>query len=709
MPVDSDGVFTKKTTSEIIADFRRELRSQFGAKLDLNVGSPALKLTEAMAAQPVAEIQNTLDDVYRQMFPGTARGQALDDALELFGTRKQAARSEGTVHLNVNEIFTTPNPLAAAGELYFVGTSGRRYNLIEDILPPSTAFASNEGGTQSETIDATTTRIAQKLVLENATFVQAVRALVTHGGTAPVLDVTIETDNTDEPSGTLAASDLSLTGATPANGTDHDFIFTKGAVLQAGTYWIVFTRTAGSCTFDGGAGGDADQVSVYGGSWSASANVENLNIDLYKGGEAKVRADLPGATGNAEAGSLLNVVGVVTQALNDFNSKVDSFENLIDLAGGQDKESDTVYLDRVRRSVANRETSSLDGIVLTVRNVTGVRGATGVENTTLVGSSRDKVFDSDETGVTSEAIDGTPSRIAQKMVTADRRFVQHFNVKANHVSGTPTYTVRLETDNAGDPSGTLAFTGAQTTGFQPDNGSITAGVFDDGEFLEAGTYWLVLEQTSGSATFDGGAGGTADQVKVYSGSWSLSTNIENMNTELIGGVPPKGFRVFVSGGNADDIAQAIHDIKPVGILEDGLVTGQAENILGDTLTVRFDRPEEVDVVVKVTVRKTASFVGDADTIRDAIVAYVGGKDTKGATQEGLGVADELVRLGIAEAILDDVPGAFDLSVLQLGRKSSYPTPASLGGGQEVNLTATASEEFIISDVANDIAVTLEDA
>lgn len=709
MPIDSDGVFVKRTVGELLQAFKAELREQFGDKLDLNVGSPALKLVEASVIQPLAELQNTLDDVYRQIFPANARGQSLDDGLELFGTRKLPARAEGVVNVHVNEIFTSPDPLVSAGDIYFVGTSGRKYNLIEDIAVPEKLVDGNQTGTASELIDATNTRIAQKFTLANSEFVQAVRVNVTHGGSAPSFDVKIETDVGDAPSGTLADANLSLTGFAPADGVDSDALFTLGANLSAGDYWVVFERTAGSGTFDGGTGGTADQVQIYTGSWANSANVENIYHEVFSGCTAAVRADIPGALGNAEAGAILTVRANNTAALNDFNSKADSFSNIDALEGGQDRETDTAYLARVRESIATRETSSLDGIVLAVRNVDGVRGATGIENVTDTGTSRDKVFDSNETGVASEQIGATNTRIAQKMVVTDERFVQHFNFQVTHVSGTPTYTVRLETDNSGDPSGTLAFTGAELTGFQPSNGTATAGVFDKGEYLTTGTYWLVAESTAGEATFDGNTGGTADQVKYYDGAWNLSTSVENLNLELIGGVPPHGFRIFASGGGVDDIAQAIQNNKSAGIRDDGIIQGTATNVLGSSVNRNFDRPTEAAVVVSIAVSKTSTFGGDEDTVRDAIVSYIGGTDTKGASIEGLGVADDLIRNEIITAVMDDIPGVFDVTQLLVGKQTDFATPAALTPSEDENLSGDVSSEFIISDPAADISVTLVDA
>lgn len=713
MPIESDGAFSKRNTQQILLDLVAALREQFGEDVDVTSTGTPRKFLEAAVMLPLTETENTMDDLYRQMFPVSAKGDNLDKHLEFIGSpRKTASKAEGTVEIDFNK-YPSDDPVFASGALTFEDTSGREYDLIAAVDQPPKQFDFNpSSATSSETVDGTTTRIAQKFSLSDEEYIQQFGAKVAHGSNAPTFDVRIETHNSsaDEPSGTLADSNLELTGWEPSDDTFTRAVFTEGEYLQEDTYWIVFERTAGDGTFEGGTSGTADQVKIYDGSWSLSGNVENLNVEVIEGGLATVESTTFGEGGNIDPGDINDTTNVTfnnTTASTIWNEDVGSHENLRAFEGGQSRESDRAYRARVRLEQAATPESSASGLQTAVLGVDGVNDVDIIENTSDTGGTENDVYDftAGDTPVQSESIDssGTNTRIAQRFNPDNRRFLQHFTVNVSHGSSAPSFKVRIETDDGGSPSDTLADSDLELTGFQPDDGSATTGTFDKGAYLDSGNdYWLVLEAASGDGTFLGDDESGDNDVEIYDGSWSSSSNVDNLEAKVTGGVPGHGFRLFVDGGVVDDIAQQIYDSRAAGIEDDGATEGTVTNRADQTVAVHFERPTKKDVFIDITIEKDAdTFTGDADTIRDIIIEYVGGNDTEGTFHGGLGLNDDLIRNEVISRLLDDdnVLGTVDVTTLELGF-SDNPTGTS-------NLSGNTGEILEINE-PTDITVTLND-
>lgn len=713
MPVDAEGVFTKRGSEEILNDLIDALRAKFSTNVDVTPAGTFFKVLTAAVVLPMAEVEADMDDLYSQMFFDSATSINLDKMLEPFGfTRDPATRAEGEVIVSMDDGLTAPpeaDPFFPNGSLTFADTAGKKYDQIADASLEGKVFSSVQTGTASETIDGTTTRIAQKFIL--ATDKTVGHFAVKATGTI-TLTASIQTDTAGSPSGTLAHDDLELTGFIPTTGVLTKGHFGRSRKLVAGTYWLVLERTAGSATFDGGTGSTADQVKKYAGSWALSATVENLLCDIYGDLIVSVRAQDFGSLLNIEEGGIVDVEFANSTVSSRWSTNVDEFHNDEEFAGGQDAETDRALRQRVRDSNSSRESASLDGLVEMALGIDGVTSVTGIENTTDTGGQEDKPFDSDETGVASTTVlDGAGDKIAQKMVLTERRFVQHFNAKL-FADTALIATVRIETDSAGDPSGSLANDAFELTGFDFDGTNLSTGSFEDGAYLSAGTYWLVFEWESGSGTFDGNTGGTADQVKGDTGGgWTLDATVENLNLEAVGGVPPHGFRLYIDGGETQEIGEAIWNRKAAGIQSDGTTQVTVEDLSGTNQLVYFERPAIVNVVISVTVTKTDEFTGDANTIRDILVDYIGGTNTQNEVKTGLGVREKLVRQEAMGRLMesDVIAGIEDVTLFRLGRKDDFPTPGDLTAAEVVNLTAALNEKFRIDDPATDIDVVLVDA
>lgn len=144
---------------------------------------------------------------------------------------------------------------------------------------------------------------------------------------------------------------------------------------------------------------------------------------------------------------------------------------------------------------------------------------------------------SGQTGTASETIGSTNTRIAQKVFILDNDFPQAIRLgSVNAVSGSPLATVRIETDSAGAPSGILADARLEVVGVVLADGNVDV-IFAEGAKVATGDYWVVIEVSGGTATFDGGVGGTANQVQFYNGSvWAASAiPVENLNLKLYNG------------------------------------------------------------------------------------------------------------------------------------------------------------------------------
>ena len=88
-------------------------------------------------------------------------------------------------------------------------------------------------------------------------------------------------------------------------------------------------------------------------------------------------------------------------------------------------------------------------------------------------------------------------------------------------------------------------------------------------------------------------------------------------------VPAHSFHPIVLGGVDQEIAQAIWNNKPAGILSYGDVTVQIEDSAGVLHDVSFNRPTEVPIYISIAIVKDDTFPLDgADLIKQAIVDYI---------------------------------------------------------------------------------------
>jgi len=137
--------------------------------------------------------------------------------------------------------------------------------------------------------------------------------------------------------------------------------------------------------------------------------------------------------------------------------------------------------------------------------------------------------------------------------------------------------------------------------------------------------------------------------------------IENTgSTPDSAGRPPKSFEAFTLGGAAAEIGQTILDTKAAGIEAHGSTSVVVNDIAGNPHTIKFSYATEVQVRVRVTVTKNASYPADGDRqIESSIVRYIGGEDEDGQLYVGLNMGEDVVHSRLIAAAykvtgIDDV-------------------------------------------------------
>lgn len=88
------------------------------------------------------------------------------------------------------------------------------------------------------------------------------------------------------------------------------------------------------------------------------------------------------------------------------------------------------------------------------------------------------------------------------------------------------------------------------------------------------------------------------------------------------GVPAHSFLPIVSGGLSTDIANAIWDNKPVGILSYGNTSVNVTDIQGGVHVVSFSRPNPVVIYISMDITTDVNFPANGnDAIKSALLAY----------------------------------------------------------------------------------------
>lgn len=102
----------------------------------------------------------------------------------------------------------------------------------------------------------------------------------------------------------------------------------------------------------------------------------------------------------------------------------------------------------------------------------------------------------------------------------------------------------------------------------------------------------------------------------------------NIQENIISSVSPdgrsgNGISVIVLGGDEDVIAETIFKYNAVGCLTDGIISRTVTDVNGNSHTVKFSRPEDVEIEIVMNLNISQDFpTNGADQIRQKIVEYV---------------------------------------------------------------------------------------
>ncbi len=173
-------------------------------------------------------------------------------------------------------------------------------------------------------------------------------------------------------------------------------------------------------------------------------------------------------------------------------------------------------------------------------------------------------------------------------------------------------------------------------------------------------------------------------------------NVTNA-TKTIDGVAlaPHSLYVCVDGGTDGDVATALLNNKSLGCDWNGNTTiNVVDTTTGQSYPVKFSRPDEIDILIRVTVKVEASLQDPVTTVKEAIMAYVNG-ELEG--EAGFTVGTSVSSFELAGAVNRAAPGIYvqnmQTTKASLISYSSAEIPIAI---YEIARTSTASITVILA-------------
>lgn len=140
-------------------------------------------------------------------------------------------------------------------------------------------------------------------------------------------------------------------------------------------------------------------------------------------------------------------------------------------------------------------------------------------------------------------------------------------------------------------------------------------------------------------------------------SLAFRENVAN-ETAVIDGITmkPHSIWVCVDGGSDSDIATSLLNTKSLGAGYNGAIhIDVIEPVSGQSYEVQFDRPEQVLVYIRVTIKNNSSSLDPNLVIRQAIMRYVDGEQEG---EEGFVVGANVSPFELASAVNREYPTIF---------------------------------------------------
>jgi uncharacterized phage protein gp47/JayE len=273
------------------------------------------------------------------------------------------------------------------------------------------------------------------------------------------------------------------------------------------------------------------------------------------------------------------------------------------------------------------------------------------------------------------------------------------NVAAVQLSVTGSATVDFQCQTAGPvecPIGDLSIA-TQVLGWETIDNT-AAGVLGELEQSDISLRSLRKQTLAlqGASTVEAITSAIADVAGVQ--SFSFLENIAN-TAETINGIPLVANSIWacVNGGASTDIAAALLKSKTIGANYNGAQSvSVVEPASGQTYTVLFDRPTQMSVMVRVTMRQGTSTADLSTAVPQAIVDYANGNV---AGDAGFVVGQQVSPFDLSGAIYSEVPGAFvsKVEVAFAGASPVYQTTElAIALNQIATVTANLVQVIIIT-------------
>lgn len=157
-------------------------------------------------------------------------------------------------------------------------------------------------------------------------------------------------------------------------------------------------------------------------------------------------------------------------------------------------------------------------------------------------------------------------------------------------------------------------------------------------------------------------------IKGYQDVWDLDFDAQNtgvsVNLEIIGR-PSKSVECFVYGGDGQDVADKIFEVKAAGIMAYGTEKYTVEDSLSQEHIIGYTPPEVVDIYAEMDLQTDGDYPVDGDDqVIQQIIKYIGGLDADTEYHPGLGLGDDVIYTRMI-AVIHEVPGITDI-VLVIG-------------------------------------------
>lgn len=155
-----------------------------------------------------------------------------------------------------------------------------------------------------------------------------------------------------------------------------------------------------------------------------------------------------------------------------------------------------------------------------------------------------------------------------------------------------------------------------------------------------------------------------------------ATIFENDTSVTANGMPPHSIRAVLLDGDSEAVGTALLSVKPAGIQTVGAQSVTVKDMSGRDKVVKFDRAQEVDIYLRVNIKRSDAFPFDGvERVKTSLLQYIGGEDADGRLYAGLGMGDDVVYSRLISAVYN-TPGVSDVTVETSKNGTTY-SPATV--------------------------------